>query len=356
MHLTKLSSGTWRVAVKYKGARSTGTARTKAGATVLGAQMLLELGAQQTKDSVAVGELIDGHLSRVEWSPTTLANALRVAEQLPDVFRCRTVAEVNGPVLAGLYRQLAADGWSPHGVRCAHFVISTAWAEAITWGWATSNPCRAVKLPKVKGRDIHPPDTAQVRAILERVDGTFAVFLRLAATTGARRGELVALQWADIDVDRSVVWIARSLVQVHGAPVQRDTKTGSKGHRSVPLDLPTVAALRRLRARQNELALAAGLANPRWVFSHDAGVNPWRPDHPSRLFAHARQAAGVTGVRLHDLRHYVATTMLQDGESPLDVAAQLGHASTRTTLEVYAHYMPGRGRESADRRAARLDG
>jgi integrase len=355
MHLSKLPSGRWRVAVKHRGQRATATATTKAAARVAGAQLLLNLGARQRPDVTPVGDLLDGHLDRVNWSPTTTVDAHRITRQLPAVFLQRAVSDVDPAVLAGLYRQLAADGWSSHKIRRAHMVISTAWAEAIMLGWASINPARFVKLPKATPRDIHPPDTEQVVAVLEQAGPTFAVFLRLAADIGARRGELGALQWEDVDFDQGYVLIARSLVQTPGQrPTIRDTKTSRKGHRVVSMALPTTTALRRLRTAQVERAMSAGLPDPVWIFSHDAGITPWRPDHPSRLFRHAARAAGVTGVRLHDLRHYVATSMLYDGESPHDVAGQLGHASTATTLSVYAHFVRGRGRESAEKRAARL--
>lgn len=353
---TQLPSGHWRVSVKYRGARDTGTAPTKSAARVLGAQMLTDLGARQTSDTVPVGDLLTGHLSRVEWSPTTLADARRVIGNLPTPFLERLVAEVDGAVLAGLYRQLQGLGWSAHTIRRVHFVISTAWSEAITWGWAHNNPARHVRLPKVHPRDIHPPDTEQVRAVLAHLGGDFLVFARLAATTGCRRGELVALQWGDLDAtaDGMFVWIARSIVSDGpGRFVERDTKTSRKGHRKVAVDAGTAYLLYDIHRRQ--LSLDNGFA-PQWVFSHDGGLRPWRPDYPTRLFVQARKRANVTDVRLHDLRHYVATKMLQDGEALVDVAGQLGHASLATTSSVYAHQMPGRGRESVERRAALFDG
>jgi integrase len=92
-----------------------------------------------------------------------------------------------------------------------------------------------------------------------------------------------------------------------------------------------------------------------YVFSDDAGVTPWRPDRVSRMFRRVADRAGAEGVRLHDLRHFVATTMLEDGEPLHEVAGQLGN-TMKTTEEKYRHFMPGRGRDSVDRRAARLGG
>lgn len=235
-------------------------------------------------------------------------------------------------------------------------LLSVSWRAAVTYRWSATNPCRDVSPPAAERRRILAPDDTTVRAVLDHTDGRLAVFLRVAAVTGARRGEIVALQWGDVDIDRAEVAIVRSIVQPVGQMTVRPTKTGARAHRRLPLDLPTVAALRRLKTADSELAMSHGLPAPVWVFSDDAGVTPWRPGRVTLAFGRAVKAAGLksTGVHLHSLRHAVATSMLQDGEAVIDVAAQLGHASASQTLSTYAHYLPGRGRDSVDRRAARL--
>jgi integrase len=103
------------------------------------------------------------------------------------------------------------------------------------------------------------------------------------------------------------------------------------------------------------MALAAGTPTPLWVTSSDGGTTPWRPDRVSRLFRRVADRDDARGVRLHDLRHYVATTMFEEGASSHDVAGQLGN-TIATTEAKYRHWLPGRGREMIERRSARLDG
>ena len=357
MHVRKLPSGRYQVLVKHNGKRASASARTLAEARQRGAELVFKLGGQPRDDTATVEALLAMHLAAVEddWSPTTLADANSVVRLLPQPFLERRVRDVSPAVIAGLYRQLTAQGVSAHRLRRIRMVLSGAWKRAISYEWAVSNPCRDVPMPKVTKPDLHPPSDDQVRAVLAETDGAVQLFIRLAVVTGARRGEVVALQWCDVDVDRAELDIRRSLVQTPGSPpVERHTKTGSKGYRVLSLDLPTVAQLRRHRAVQVEQAVANGLPAPVWIFSHDGGVSPWRPDYVSREFRRACTAARVPGVRLHDLRHYVAVTMLTDGEAPADVAGQLGHASVATTLSTYWRHLPGRNRDATDRRAARL--
>jgi integrase len=89
-----------------------------------------------------------------------------------------------------------------------------------------------------------------------------------------------------------------------------------------------------------------------FVFSHDPdGSEPWRPDSTSRAFRVLRHEVGLDHVRLHDLRHFVATRLLAAGIDVRTVSGRLGHSLTSTTLNVYAAFLP-----DADQRAAEVIG
>jgi integrase len=257
-----------------------------------------------------------------------------VAENLPDVFRRRTVADVDAAVIAALYRQLVGEGWSPHRIQRVRMVLSTAWSTAISYRCAHFNPVRDVKAPKLPHRTITPPDAQTVDQILSAATGPFNLFLRLAATTGARRGELCALRWSDIDLEARRLRIARSLVWTTEGRAERDTKTSVKGHRTLSLGENLTARI--LEHRDHQFNLAPGGV---WVFSHDAGHTPWSGTYVSHLFHQLCQRLDVTGVRLHDLRHHLATRLLSEGEPAHRVAHRLGHSSTATTMRVYGHWI-----------------
>jgi integrase len=265
--------------------------------------------------------------------------------------RLRSVAGmVTGLHLDALYRQL--EGSVPQsGIRRIHTVLMAAYNRAVKLGALTSAP--KVGKPQTPAADVHPPSHEQAKAVLSAVTGLDHLALRLSAVTGCRRGEVVALRWDDIDLERGTLHVRRSLVAGKGAIHERATKTGRKGHRKIGLDLPTLALLRKHAAAQAELRLASGLGAPVWVVSGD-GVKPWRPDHLTRVFIDARQRAGVEGVRLHDLRHYVATTMLTDGEHIAKVSQRLGHASVTTTANIYAHWIDDTDAEASEKLASRL--
>src|SRR5215216_626652 len=356
MHVRRLPSGSYRWIVQHKGQRRDGTAKTKALATLAGAQALVDLGTSHPGARGTVEDLLtawqDEHAK--EWSPTYRVDAAYVCANLPRAFLDRDIAGVEPAVVATLQRSLLRAGWSPHRIQRVRGCLSGAYTMAIDYGWTPTNPVRDVKAPKVEQSRVNAPTVDVVRAILNTAPPPIRLYLWLAANTGARRGELVGLQWGDLD--GRDLWIHRAVVQVAGSrPEVRGTKTGRKGERRLELDDTSVALLEEHRTAQAATARARSLPTPLFIFSHDAGVSPWRPDYIGLAYRdHRATVPGAEHVRLHDLRHFVGTDMLQRGIPLIDVAQQLGHSNPRTTAAVYAHVMPGRGGAAARDRAQRL--
>jgi integrase len=137
--------------------------------------------------------------------------------------------------------------------------------------------------------------------------------------------------------------------------VVKDGKT----HRAyvVALDPDTVEVLRRHREASRERAALCGvaLADGGFVFSFDPdGTRPWRPDTVTHRFTRLREQVGLPKVRLHDIRHYVATRLLAGGVPISTVAGRLGHARASTTLNVYSHFVPATDQAAADLLASLL--
>lgn len=181
-------------------------------------------------------------------------------------------------------------------------------------------------------------------------------FIHLAVSTGARRGELLALRWRDLDLNEGVVTIERGIVLAEGELVEQGTKTHQG--RTIRLDPAVIRVLGDHRSRRTRLLnqIGADSIDGCFVFSDAAdGRVPMRPDSTSRAFKNLCEKAGIVGVRLHDLRHYVATRLLVAGIDPRTVAGRLGHRNASTTLDVYAHFVPEADRWAADALATILD-
>ena len=236
-------------------------------------------------------------------------------------------------------------------IRNIHSILSGAFATAKRWDWIDSNPAESAKPPTVSRRPLPattPEDVATVIAEARKAHPALALYLWLVAITGARRGELCALQVRDIDLDNGVLHIAFSYVVTGGRRVRKDTKTHQD--RYLAIDPVTCAMIsEHLDATRARLA-AVGLDLPKdaYVFSNDPmGASPWNPDWASHKASELAAAAGVK-LNIKGLRHYTASQMLAARFDLRNTAARLGHGSGgATTLRHYADPV-----SEVDRRAA----
>ncbi len=243
-------------------------------------------------------------------------------------------------------------------IRQVHAILRRALRQAVRWGWLDRNPAAEASPPAQGQTRATAPEPDVVVRLLDAaaaIDADVAVFLRLAVITGARRGELCALRWTDVDLDAGSATIARSLTALPGRGIEeKPTKTG--GVRPVALDAATVEHLRLLKGRQLDLCRELGAtADPGGhVFTTLPG-RPWRPDRATALFRLAAGTAGFSG-RLHDLRHFSVTQLLAAGFPVRQVGARVGHASAKMTLDVYGHAIPAADQGLAAALAAALCG
>jgi integrase len=244
--------------------------------------------------------------------------------------------------LDDLYADLSARGLSPRTVRICHTVIRQAFEQARRWGLIARSPAVDATPPRQVRKEVTPPTVEQVRALIEAAreeDAEFATYLWVLVATGCRRGEACALRWSDVDLDKGEVRIRRSIATVDGRTYEKSTKTHQS--RRLALDPATVDELRshRRRVRERCLTLGVALAQDAYLFS-DLEGRPWRPDVCTNRFGRLRACVGLSGVRLHDLRHVVAT-VLGDGGVPIaTISSRLGHRDTATTLNIYMHALP----------------
>ena len=309
-------------------------------------------------------ELCDAWLSAVEsrLAPNTVVETRRILDRhLLPALGAIPLRRLRSQHFDDLYSHLSSHGrgdgkpLSGDTVRRVHGVARRALNIAVRWGWISTNPAASLTPPRELRRPIRPPRPADVTRLLRAAragNPALATFVLVAATTGARRGELCGLRWDDLDVDDATLHIGRAIVIVADNPVEMPTKT--RRFRHIALDPVTVAELDIHHQRlQRTAADAQVLLDPNgFVFSTDpAGRRPWRPDSTTRAFRRLARQAGLDTVRLHDLRHYVATRLLTAGVDVRTVAGRLGHAHPSTTLNVYAAFLP-----DADRHAAHLMG
>ena len=324
----------------------------------------VERGRARPVDSApTLGALLDEWLAftvAAGRSPTTVERYRIVIEhQLKPALGDVPLGHLTPKTFDDLYRELVR-GLQPSTVLKVHLVARSALGRALKWGWIDHNPAADATPPAARRRPITTPSRDQLAKLLaaaEAEDPVFAVYLRLGAATGARRGELCALRWSDIDPAEGRVVIERGIIVVAGGLEERPTKTHNR--RAIALDPGTMRLLRRHREREESAARACGLQleSDAFVFSRrPGGTLPLRPDNATSIFSALARGAGIEGLSLKDAtRHLAATRLVAAGVDVRTVAGRLGHRHASTTLDVYAHWLPERDREAAEIIGAELD-
>jgi integrase len=296
-------------------------------------------------------------LIKNEISPTTLRTYRSLLKNhiLPGLGD-RPIESIRAADLDLLYRGLAdRKSLSPATVRQVHAIIRRAFRQAVMWGWIASNPAANATPPRLVKPKLSPPNATQVNELIRyarKRDPELGHFLHISASTGARRGEVCALRWSNLDPKRMTLTIERSIVEVPGGLKEKDTKTHAE--RRIALDPVTLAIFEAQRAIAADRAQQVGMkiAANAYVFSREPNcLVPWTPGNVTNQFQAIRDALGYDNMRLHDLRHFAATRMMTAGIPVRTVSGRLGHANPATTLSVYTHFV-----EASDQDAAMVMG
>jgi integrase len=254
--------------------------------------------------------------------------------------------------VATLEAKLLDNGMAPKGVEMVHNVISGAYKYAVSMEVAWRNPVKSVTPPKVIRKEVEPPEIAKVRGILSLAEAEehplFACF-HLIAYTGLRRGEAIGLRHQDLNLEAGTISIVQTIIRsLHKGIIVEPTKTNA-GRRMIDLDDETIDVLRAHLGKQllRRMELEGSYEDNGLVFPGPLG-EPLNPMAVTRGFQSFAKRMGFNGGKVHDLRHFHASVMLQNGQSLLLVSKRIGHASVSTTGDVYGHLLPGWQKEAAN--------
>lgn len=381
--VVELRPGYWKIVVNIPPSASPDGKRHRRVAYVHGgsraaeqkrADMLAERGKGNLKPRTAgtVGEYLDALLKakKPKVAARTYARWRHIADkQIAPHIGGKLMRDVRAKHLRELYAALEAQGLSGTTVQKVHALLLMAFRQAVIDEDVQRNPCLKVEAPTIDTPEAHALDETQAAALLAALtDSPLYVPVLMLLDCGMRRGELLALKWADIDLDAAVI-VIRGAVEEDGKTVR--IRESSSGHaqtktgrvRTVRLTQRAVAALREHRKAQTTLRLV--LAN-KW-HDHDlvfpatdnnhglAAGRIWRPSTFSRLFREASRKAGIV-TKLHELRHYHATALLRAGVPTRVVADRLGHSTTRLTTDTYQHVLADSQQAAVDAYEARIEG
>jgi integrase len=338
------------------------------------------------KSNVTVGQLLDAWLEDIEdkQRPRTIyENQRKIEARIRPALGHIRLNRLDGRIhLDAVYRKWMAEGLSAATVHKYHSILSAACHKAVKWGWLDVAPTARATPPSPERKQMKVPTPEQLSALVkaaDQEDPVLATAVALAALTGARRGELVALRWSDINMTKGSVRVARSMTVTHGVQSVGPTKT----HQSRELDLDPICieVLNRRWAYMKDLSERADspLAADPVVLSYNAnGALPVNPDTLTHGFNKLCQSMEKPALvklkttnpkatrhdlppgerwpfRFHDLRHFSVTTLIAAGVDIRTVSERHGHARATMTLDRYAHALPERDRAAAGLLGAALN-
>lgn len=224
--------------------------------------------------------------------------------------------------------QQFGEGLSDTMVRGCHATCRSALEKAVQEGLLHTNPAIGCKLPPKRGREMQVLGREELQRFLiqAQAEGYYELFL-LDLCTGLRRGELMALQWEDLDFDTGVLTVNKQVYEVNGK-LQLSVPKTKASIRKLLLPPGVVEVLREYRSR----------VDSRWLFPSPVKEDtPISPGVARKRLQIILQRAGCKKIRFHDLRHTFATLALENGMDVKTLSAMLGHVSAATTLDIYTH-------------------
>ena len=245
---------------------------------------------------------------------------------------------------------LLKSGLSGRTVGHAHRVLRLVLQCAVKNGTLARNVAEIHSPPKVEETEIEILSPDQITDVLTKLEGhTLFPVVALALATGIRRGELLGLQWGDIDLDAATLRVERSVEETKSGLRIKPPKT-KRGRRAITLPAETVAMLRVHKVKQLELRLALSMGNiipATLVFSTVEG-KLIRPRNLSKAWWRARAELKLPAVSFHAFRHSHASALIRAKVDVLTISRRLGHAQASITLDVYGHLIEGADKAAAD--------
>lgn len=313
---------------------------------------------------------VDNHVSKL--APKTQGEYKRMLELhiLPQLGNIK-LADIRPTHIMKFYKFLQQDGirqdgksgkLSERSIRYYHAVLSSMLQDAVQWQLIVSNPTSRVEAPKVHKKQtvfLNETQSAELLQTLISEPIKYRVLVALALFTGCRRGELLGLEWNNIDMDKGQLAITKQSQYTPETGIVDKAPKTYNSNRLIALPPSIVLLLKEYKVAQNEERLKMGTLwhNSDRLFTTWNG-KPMHPDTVSSWFKDFQNKHNeenlknkkepLPHIRFHDLRHTSASLLIAQGVPLKNVSSRLGHSSITITADIYSHAL-----QSVDKEAAR---
>ncbi|MBC7342773.1 MAG: site-specific integrase [Clostridia bacterium] len=300
----------------------------------------------------------------VNLAPKTLHRYKQILARAVEAMGHLKMEKIKPLHLVEFYKNLQEDGVREDGKTGAlseatilyhHRVLNKLFNDAVGWEIIPSNPASKVKPPKAKKKQAACYDEKQTAALLTALDSEplqYKTIVILALATGLRRGELMGLEWQDVDFENGTIEVRQASQYVPGIGTFTKEPKNETSKRVIAVPRSVMALLKQYKAQQTEERLKVGdlwQGSNRLFTTWDG--KPMFPDTISKWFPQFLRRHNLPHITFHGLRHTSATLLIAEGVNLKNVSRRLGHSSISTTGDIYAHALRSADQEAA----AKLD-
>jgi integrase len=300
----------------------------------------------ETNKTLTVGKLLLDRLAQWEAAKRiTPKSAERYSElinnQITPHLGEKKLQSLKGQDIEQWHGTLVAAGLAPRTIGHSHRLLKKCLNEAVRFGLIVKNPAESEKPPQVEGDEVEIVGEGQLRHLLEglRGHGVEPIAI-LALFAGLRRGEIFALRWRNVDLDKKVLRVVEALEQTKKLGVRFKAPKSRAGKRDVGLPDIVVDRLRQHRIRQLELRAKLGLgrlSDDDLLFPSLNGGPTGPRNFSAKTWPKFTASIGMPDIRFHALRHTHASQLIAAGVDVVMISKRLGHSNPSITLKVYAH-------------------
>lgn len=336
-NIAKRGNGKWRA--RYRD--EAGNERARHFDRKIDAQQWLD----QVTSTVVTGTYADPQAGRITfsaffgewsarqvWAPGTMLAMSLAARSVP--FAGKPMKQVRRSDVETWIKQMNAAGLAPGTIKTRYVNVRSVFRAAVKDRVIGADPTDGVRLPRGRRADVAMaiPAPEEVGQLMAVADERFQPFIALCAFAGLRLGEAAGVQLGDVDFLRRSLKVSRQVQRVNGGAIDvRAPKYGSERVVYLADSLINVLA---------EHVTARGTTgNDRWLFAGE-GDDPPHQNTVGYWWRKTLRAARLSGIKLHDLRHFYASGLIAAGCDVVTVQRSLGHSKPTTTLNTYAHLWP----------------
>ena len=360
----KQHKGKWWLFIDYRGKRKAklvGTSKRAAETAAEKIQAKIALGQFEIKEEKPNTPTLNDYAK--QWLDTYAAVHCKPATHnrysrdynlhVAPVFGAKLLTAITRQDVKQLIADKRQSGLAWKSVLNIIIPLRTMLNHAVEDGLLVANPATRVgrfnKRPTEPREDLNPFTRDELRIFLDTARQHFPhayPFFLTLARTGLRLGEIVALQWGDIDWYGRFIEVRRSYCRT--SKTLLTPKSGKA--RRVDMSQQLTETLKALLVERKKETLQKGWGEvPPWVFVSETGTRVQGDNIRHRVFYPVLKKAGLRHIRLHDLRHTFASLLIQQGESLAYVKEQMGHHSIQVTVDIYGHLVPGGNKTAVDR-------